>query len=70
MNICEGTGRGTDKDFARFLIIARGSLYETKYQLILSRDLGYIAYDESGALLDKCDVIGKLINSFFKKLTN
>ena len=32
-NIAEGTGRGTFKDNKRFVKIARGSLYETKYWL-------------------------------------
>ncbi|SHE62198.1 four helix bundle protein [Alkalibacter saccharofermentans DSM 14828] len=29
-NIAEGTGRGSNKDFANFLYFARGSLFETK----------------------------------------
>ena len=40
-NIAEGSGRGSDKDYVRFLRISRGSLYETKHWLrrAYSRDL-------------------------------
>ena len=41
-NIVEGKARGSNKDYKRFLLIARGSLEETKYQLLLAKDLKYI----------------------------
>jgi four helix bundle protein len=48
-NIAKGCGRGSDADFARFLLHATGSTAELEYQVILSRDLGYL--DEPSCLL-------------------
>jgi four helix bundle protein len=41
-NIAEGSKRQSESDFSRFLNMAEGSLAETEYLLMLSRDLGYI----------------------------
>jgi len=41
-NIAEGCGRDGDNEFARFLTIAQGSASEVEYQLLLSKDLGYL----------------------------
>lgn len=38
-NIAEGCGRGSDKDFHRFLLIAFASASELDYQVILAADL-------------------------------
>jgi four helix bundle protein len=42
-NIAEGFGRRTTKELLHFLANASGSLEETRYFLLLSRDLGYVA---------------------------
>jgi len=42
-NIAEGSKRTARRDYARFLNIAEGSLAETEYLVIVSRDLGYAA---------------------------
>ena len=42
LNIVEGSGRLTEKDFAHFLDIALGSAHELEYSCLLSKDLDYI----------------------------
>ena len=51
-NISEGSGRETNKDYLRFLIIALSSLKETEYFLLLACDLGYLAEDQYNALTE------------------
>jgi four helix bundle protein len=41
-NLAEGSGRGSDKDFARFVRISIGSTNELEYGLRLSHDLGFL----------------------------
>lgn len=44
LNIIEGSGRFTEKDFAHFLDQAFGSAHESEYCCLLSKDLSY--FDE------------------------
>jgi four helix bundle protein len=44
-NIAEGFGRGSDKDFARFIQIALGSANEAEYLILFSSELGYLNND-------------------------
>ncbi len=49
-NIAEGAGRGRDREFRAFLAIARGSLHELEAQLLLARDLGFVAGEVAAGL--------------------
>jgi len=46
-NIAEGAARGSQREFAQFLVIARGSLSELETQLIIAKELNYLS-DISG----------------------
>ena len=46
MNLIEGSYRLNRKQYRQFVGIARGSSGEIMYQLLLSRDLGYISDEE------------------------
>ena len=45
INIAEGSGRETPKDFAHFIQMAIGSCSGLEYELLLSNDLGYISQE-------------------------
>jgi len=67
-NIAEGTGRGSDKDFARFIQIALGSASESEYLLFLSLDLEYLNSTEYDELHKDIEEIKKMLTSLLKKL--
>ena len=64
-NIAEGNGRAGNKDYAHFLAIARGSLYEVITQLDLAKRQGYISDTESLEVL--ADEISRMLTSMLKK---
>lgn len=67
-NIAEGYKKSR-KDFLRFLDIAEASLEETKYHLILSKDLGYCSTDQFKRLFDLSEEIGKMLNGLTRRLS-
>lgn len=67
-NIAEGSRRGSDKDFSRFLLIAFGSGAELETQLKITRRLRFSSdssIEETEILLEE---IMKMINVLQKKI--
>ena len=69
INISEGCGYDSIKEFVRFLQIASGSANETEYLLQLSKDLGYINDIDYGNLFDLITEIKKMLYSLKQKST-
>lgn len=67
-NIVEGKSRDTDKEFRRFLIIARASVDELSYFLLLAKDLNYIEKEQYEMYLDKCSHVASMLNNIIRKI--
>lgn len=64
-NIAEGCGRSSNKDYAHFLSIARGSLYETMTQLEMAFRLGYV--DSLDDIETSAKEIARMLGTLLKK---
>ncbi len=51
-NIAEGYERGSNKDFAKFLFIARGSVGEVRSMLYIAKDQKYVSCKQFDDALD------------------
>ena len=69
-NVAEGFERGSNKDFVRFLFIARGSAGEVRSLLYVALDQGYITEEEFNTTQDLCIQTSKIIWGLIKSLRN
>ena len=68
MNIAEGKGRFSKKEFVHFLYIARGSLYETITLLEIFLKRQWIPQKEFIAVKNEAREIAKMLNSFITSI--
>lgn len=68
INIAEGAGRVSKKDFAHFLHIAEGSANEVECELIIAKGLHYLPPNVCETLIDEVNEIKKMIVVFRSKL--
>ncbi len=67
-NIVEGSARLGTKEYRQFVGIARGSTGEMSYQLLLSRDLGYLSEQDYTSLKERYDRVAKMLTGLVKTL--
>jgi four helix bundle protein len=68
-NIAEGAGRGSDKDFRRFLWHSLGSVNELEYDLLLARDLGFLPAPAHSRLTADVEEVRRMLSGLVQRLT-
>jgi four helix bundle protein len=69
-NIAEGFMRGTRKDYANFVSIARGSLAETETFLLLVQRLELVPGPGVEQALDQAGAVGRMLTKLRRSLAN
>ena len=67
-NIAEGQGRGSDREVARFLAIAHGSLYGVETHLLIAQRLDYFPPQTTDALCEQAAEISRLLRGLKRTL--
>ncbi len=68
LNIAEGKGRFSKKEFVQFLYIARGSLFETITLVEIFRERKWIADSQYIHIKDRGDEVGKMISGLINSI--
>jgi four helix bundle protein len=67
-NIVEGQSRNTTREYIQFLYNSRGSLEETRYFLLLAKDLKYINSEEFEMMEGQGIKVSTMLNNLIKSL--
>ncbi|HWQ27646.1 MAG TPA: four helix bundle protein [Dehalococcoidia bacterium] len=67
-NIAEGHARGTRRDYANFISIARGSLAETETFVLLGARVKLLSEEQVGPALDLTREVGKMLTVLRQRL--
>lgn len=67
-NIAEGFERYSNKEFRKYLLIAKGSAGEVRTHLYLARSVGYLVPMETEILVKRCLEVSRLLGGLIKKM--
>ena len=68
-NIAEGSGSRSKKEFARYLDIARSSVFENANIMILLNRRKLISHNQTEMVLNRLEILSRRITTFRKSLT-
>ncbi len=66
-NIAEGYERGSNKEFVRFLLIAKGSCGELRTQILIAAEVDLLSGDKANMLVEEAKEISYMLSSLIKK---
>jgi len=67
-NISEGSGRGSNQDYKRFLVTARGSLYETRHWLRRAFKRNLLSAEQIEILTPLIEELTPKLNAYLGKI--
>ncbi|HZK78679.1 MAG TPA: four helix bundle protein [Gemmatimonadaceae bacterium] len=67
-NIAEGSAKSSDREFARFVKIATGSLTELESHLIIGQEIGIISHDDYVPMMDKLIEVSRKLTGLLTTL--
>jgi four helix bundle protein len=67
-NIAEGSARNSRKDFARFVEIATGSLFEVISQAFIGRNQGFLSPEDFKTLYEAAEEQGRMLRGLRRSL--
>ncbi len=69
-NLAEGHSRGTRRDYAHFVSIARGSLMEAETYVMIARRLGFAGQQATEDVLGQITELGRMLTSLRRRLVD
>jgi four helix bundle protein len=68
LNVVEGCGRNSDRDFTHFLDISLGSANELEYCILLMKDLSYLNSEQYELVNRKVSVVRAMLINLIKSI--
>ena len=67
-NIAEGSERGSDRDFLRFLAFANASAAEVEAQAMIAGDCDCLSAQQVASIVDRAQIVGRMLNRLMARV--